>query len=282
MKRILRWIFIGFASLAGIVMLAAGGVVIASEAIVAQKHPKAQVRLTAATDPGAAARGAVIATVQGCHDCHGDDLRGRLFHEEPKVVNAAGPNLTLAAARQSDADLVRAIRLGVGADGRALWVMPSQSFSHLTDAETADLIAYIRSLEPAGKEIRALELGPIGRIGVVLGKFRPSLASIPNQPLPDYGPRTAQGRELARACTECHGSDLAGANGALKSPDLAMAASYDRADFERLLRTGLAAGDRRLGLMSVSAPKRFNAWTSGQIGELHEYLKARADRQPVQ
>ena len=281
MTRILRWILIGFASLAGVATLGVAGVVVASEMIVAQKHPKAPVAIAAATDPGAVARGAVIATVQGCHECHGETLQGRLFHEEPKLLNAAGPNLTLAAARQSDADLARAIRLGVAADGRALWVMPSQSFSHLTDAETADLIAYIRSLAPAGREIRALELGPVGRIGVVLGKFKPSLASIPNRALPDYGPQTAEGRSLARACTECHGSDLGG-EAFMKSPDLAMAAAYDRADFERLLRTGVAAGDRRLGLMSITAPNRFNGWTSEQIDQLHEYLKARADRQSPQ
>lgn len=281
MKRILRWIFIGFASLAGIGMLGAGAVVAASELMVRQTRPKAEVRIAAATDPGAAARGAVIATVQGCHECHGETLQGRLFHEEPKLLNAAGPNLTLAAARQSDADLARAIRLGVAADGRALWVMPSQSFSHLTDAETSDLLAYIRSLEPAGAEIRALELGPIGRLGVVLGKFRPSADGIPSRALPDYGPKTAQGRDLARACTECHGSDLAG-SAFMKSPDLAMAASYDRADFERLLRTGIAAGDRKLGLMSITAPNRFDVWSAEQIGALHEYLKARADRQSPQ
>lgn len=281
MKRILKWAIMAVAGLAGIVLLAAGGVVVASEMIVAQKHPKAPVRLAAATDPDAPARGALIATVQGCHECHGDNLQGRLFHKEPKLLNAAGPNLTLAAARQSDADLARAIRLGVGADGRGLWVMPSQSFSHLTDVETADLIAYIRSLEPAGREIRALELGPLGRIGVALGKFKPSLASIPNGPLPDYGPATAQGRSLARACTECHGSDLAG-EAFMKSPDLAMAASYDPADFERLLRTGVAAGNRKLGLMSLSAPNRFNAWTSEEIAALHQYLKARADHASAQ
>ena len=91
-----------------------------------------------------------------------------------------------------------------------------------------------------------------------------------------FSPNTPEG-----ACTECHGSDLAG-EAFMKSPDLAMAASYDPADFERLLRTGVAAGNRKLGLMSLSAPNRFNAWTSQEIAALHQYLKARADHASAQ
>ncbi len=59
-----------------------------------------------------------------------------------------------------------------------------------------------------------------------------------------------------------------------------MAAAYDPADFEKLLRTGVAAGDRRLGLMSASAPGRFNVLTTGEIAALHAYLRARAEAAP--
>jgi hypothetical protein len=62
------------------------------------------------------------------------------------------------------------------------------------------------------------------------------------------------------------------------APDLTIAAAYDLADFERLLRTGVAAGDRKLGLMSQIAPERFNALSHEEIAALHDYLRARADR----
>jgi mono/diheme cytochrome c family protein len=76
---------------------------------------------------------------------------------------------------------------------------------------------------------------------------------------------------------ECHGRDLKG--GALANgPDLAIAGAYELADFEKLLRTGVAAGDRRLGLMSESAPVRFNVLSHEEIAALHAYLKARAER----
>ena len=215
-------------------------------------------------------------------DCHGDNLEGKLFHDEPAVVRAWAPNLTLAAAEQSDAELERAIRHGVGSDGRALWMMPSSAFSRLTDAETADLIAFLKSHRAAGQKQPRYQVGPVARIGVLLGKFKsePALlqTAVVRTPLPDLGVRHAEGRSIARACAECHGAQLKG-NAQMKAPDLTIAASYELEDFEKLLRTGLAAGDRKVGMMSAIAPVRFNALSSPEIAALHEYLKARATRE---
>jgi cytochrome c553 len=280
MKRFLKWVALGFAGLAGMIFLAVLGVFVGSEAVLHHTYPKAEVKLAAATDPGAAARGAQIARVYGCHDCHGEALTGRLFHDDPKIARITGPNLTLAIARQSDADLARALRLGVASDGRALWIMPSQMLAHLSDAETADLLAYLRTQKPQGEPVKhPIALGPVGRLGAVLGKFAPSKDAIPGPALPDYGPQLAEGRGLARACTECHGQDLKG-EAMVNSPDLTIAAAYDLADFERLMRTGVAAGGRKVGLMSETAVSRFSGWSPAQVSALHEYLKARALAQP--
>jgi mono/diheme cytochrome c family protein len=196
------------------------------------------------------------------------------------IIRAWGPNLSRALARQTDADIDRAVRHGVGADGRRLWMMPSSAFAHLTDQETADLIAYLRTYKPTGEVQPRFQVGPIGRLGVLLGQFKSEPDTIKaNGPLQleDLGPEHAVGRQVARACIECHGQTLKGSP-FVKSPDLSMAASYDSADFEKLLRTGVAAGGRKLGLMSEAAPTRFNALTSEEIAALHGYLKARAER----
>lgn len=280
MKRFLKWLALGFAGLAGVIFLAVGGVVVASEAMLHKTFPKAQVKLVAAKDAGAAARGAQIARVYGCHDCHGADLTGKLFHDEPNVVRLSGPNLTLAVARQSDEDLARALRLGVAADGRGLWVMPSQMTAHLSDQETSDLIAYLRSHEPKGEMVkRPVDLGPVARIGAVLGKFSRVKDAIPGPQLPDYGPQFAQGRSMARACTECHGQDLKG-GGELNTPDLTIAAAYDPEDFQRLMHTGIGAGGRNLGLMTGTSISRFSGWSADEVSALHGYLRARAVAQP--
>lgn len=279
MARILKWLGLGLAGLAGLAVLAIGLVYGATEIMLRTPHAKAPVTITASRDPGAVARGARVAKVYGCNDCHGGALEGRLFFDEMPLARVAGPNLSLKIGQQSDADLARAIRMGVASDGRALWVMPSEAFANLTDAETADLLAYLRSKPPSGHPQIDKQFGPVGRLGAVLGKFpsAPTLIEANRAAgLPDLGPQFAQGRSLARACVECHGVDLKGSQG-VKSPDLTIVGAYDEADFERLLRTGVAAGNRRLGLMSQSAPRRFNAWSHEEIGALHAYLKARAD-----
>jgi cytochrome c553 len=185
-------------------------------------------------------------------------------------------------ATATDADLDRAVRHGVGVDGRRLWIMPSSAFAHLTDQEAADLLAYLRSYRPTGEVQPRLQVGPIGRLGVLLGQFKSEPATLETQgsqlKLADLGPEHAEGRDLARACIECHGQALQGSQ-AMKSPDLDIAAAYDPEDFARLLHTGIAAGNRKIGLMTQVAPVRFSGLTTQEIGALQGYLKARAARQ---
>lgn len=281
MKRILRWFGLGLAGVAGLALIAIAVVYGTTEVMLRKHLPKSEVHIVAATDPGAVGRGARLAKLYGCSDCHGADLKGVLFFDEMPIARIAGPNLSLEAARQTDADLARAIRTGVAADGRQLWVMPSDAFARLTDAETADLLAYLRSVPPHGEAQPAKVMGPVGRLGALLGKFRsaPDQIRLKGHLTPmDLGPQFAQGREIARACTECHGVDLKGSE-TTNSPDLAIVGAYDLADFERLLRTGVAVGGRKLGLMSETAPGRFNVLSHEEIAALHAYLQARSAAQ---
>ncbi len=281
MLRVLKWAGYGLAGVVAAATVAAAGGLIASEVILRMPQDRPQSRMAAAMGPDAIRRGHEIATVQGCTDCHGANLQGKMFDKIPNVVTLYAPNLTLAVADQSDADLDRAIRHGVGSDGRPLWVMPSAAFAHLTDAETADLIAYLRSVKPAGAPQPRILVGPVGRLGVLIGQFRSEAAVIRahgNPALPDLGPQYARGRNLARACVECHGPALKGGDTILKTPDLMIAAAYDPTDFERLLHTGVAAGDRHVGLMSEVAKVRFARFSHDDVTALQAYLKARAQR----
>jgi cytochrome c553 len=280
MKRLLRWIGLGLAGLVAVAVFAVLGAFAASEVMLRRTFPKAQTPLVAASDPAAVARGRLVATVNGCHDCHGADMAGKLFHDEMPIVRVWAPNLTLAVAQQSDAELEGAIRHGVAADGRSLWIMPSEAYALLDDRETADLLAYLRTFPPRGEVQPAKQVGPVGRLGVLLGKFDSAPAMLKREKglrLAEVGPEHSQGRTLARACVECHGPELSGRE-VMKAPDLEIAASYDLEDFERLLRTGVAAGDRKVGLMTQVAPARFSGLSDEEIAALHGYLKARADQ----
>lgn len=281
MKRVLKSAGYGLAGLVTFVLFAIGGAFAASEVMIRWPAGGEAVSLVSAK-AGSVERGRRVAKLNGCHDCHGDKLEGRLFHDEMPILRAWGPNLTRVAAAQSDAELDRAIRRGVAGDGRRLWVMPSFALSQLSDQEAADLIAYVRSFPVTGKDQPRLQVGHLGRAGVLLGKFKsePAVLAKAGPPvLPDFGPQHAEGRKVAELCVECHGADLKGM-ALLKTPDLTMAASYDRTDFTRLLHDGVAAGDRKLeGLMGGVARTRFSALTEAEIAALHDYLKVRAERE---
>lgn len=292
MKKIARWAGWGLV----VVILLAGigwlGLVIASDQLRNHHYVFAAKPLPAGREDVAA--GAGLSRMFGCTGCHGPDLRGQVLVDDPMLGRFTAPNLTLLAKGYTDTQLAQVIRGGVRPDGSALFIMPSEAFSRLTDQETAEIIGYLRSLPAGGKALgQTVEPGPIGRLGVVAGEFKvaPELvAQYQQRPLPDYGPETAAGRGVARACAECHGPDLSGAKDL--GPDLRIAAAYDLPAFARLLRTGAALDGRpvkpigaigegkSIGLMAEIAPLRFGALTDTEIADLRAYLAARVSHLP--
>jgi mono/diheme cytochrome c family protein len=102
-------------------------------------------------DEAALARGAyLVNAVSACVDCHGPNLEGKPFIDEPALGYLAAPNLTSGVGgvgtTYTQADWELAIRHGVAADGRALGGMPSDQFAHLSDADMAAMIAYLESV----------------------------------------------------------------------------------------------------------------------------------------
>jgi cytochrome c553 len=89
-------------------------------------------------------------------------------------------------------------------------------------------------------------------------------------------------RYMVRAtCGECHGVTLTGnvwPGEARSPPDLNVAGAYTRADFHQLMRTGVAAGGRQVGLMSQVARGRFSHLTDAEVDAIYDYLVARAAR----
>jgi mono/diheme cytochrome c family protein len=223
-------------------------------------------------------------TVLRCLDCHGKGLRGDLFFDEPHVARIYAPNLTQVAAKATDEQLARAIRNGIGTDGRALVIMPSATFGRLGDGELAALIAAIRAIPRGGAPSPPPQIGILGRIGLVTGKFHTTPETVAEYaskfPL-DIGPQFARGRHLAASnCAECHGPDLGGgeAEPGLNAPDLTIVGAYDLAAFKTLMRTGVPAGGRKLKLMGDIARTSLSHLTDSEIGQIHGYLQARADK----
>jgi mono/diheme cytochrome c family protein len=198
--------------------------------------------------------------------------------DEPMLARLVAPNLTAAVRRYSDAELAVVIRNGVRPGGRSLVVMPSEGFVGLTDADLGRIIGFLRTLPAVPGHEPSLRLGPLGRIGFALGKFKVAAQLIADSvPLPEAtNQQAALGRYLARTtCPQCHRADLRGtSNPSFTSPNLQVVAGYTLEGFTRLLRTGVPLGGRNLATMGPWARDHLSYFTDAEIGALYSYLHA--------
>lgn len=124
---------------------------------------------------GDAERGAYLAAISDCGGCHTPGaMTPEPDMERPLAGNAIGfalpglgifypPNLTrdigTGLGAWTDDEIKRAIRTGERPDGRILApIMPWRSYAAYTDADIADLIAYLRSLPAVAFQVP----GPFG------------------------------------------------------------------------------------------------------------------------
>jgi cytochrome c553 len=279
MNRIMRWFRYGVLSVVLLLVLGSAIVYVLSVRILRRTYTEPRVEIAVPEDSISMREGHRLALIRGCAGCHGTDVNGAVFIDDPLLARLIAPSLTAAVRSYDNADLVRIIRRGVRPDGSSVIGMPSEMFSGLTDADLGKILAYLNSAPPRpglGPERR---LGPIARIGFVAGKLRPAAELVRRAGhLSGSWPRdadsTAPGAYLARtSCTECHGLDLRGGD---QAPDLRIAASYSFEAFTQLMRQGKALGNRELPLMSQVARSRFRHFTSQELRDLYTYLVARA------
>jgi len=276
-RRILRWAAWAITAIALLALLAVAYVYVASEQILRRTYTVALTPITLPDDSTAFIEGERLARVRGCFGgCHGVRFEGQVFFDDPKVARLVAPNLTDAAARWSDAELARIIRHGVRPNGRSVFSMPAHTFSGLSDDDLGAILAFLRHVPPEPGLQAELQARWLGRLGLVLGQYRPEAELIPHDSTPPTAaPQEplAHGQYLARTiCTECHGTDLHGAAGS--APDLVIVAAYSPETFTRLLRDGVPLDQRQLGLMGQVALKRFRNLTDREIADLYQYLAA--------
>lgn len=131
--------------------------------------------LTAQTAPSQEKlrRGEYLTNIMDCAGCHTPgiflgkpDMERRLAGSEvgfhiPGLGTFFPPNLTpdkeTGLGSWSEADIVKAVRLGARPDGRMLApAMPYKAYGRLTDADASALAAYLKSLKPIVNRVPAL------------------------------------------------------------------------------------------------------------------------------
>ena len=247
--------------------------------------------LAAATgDQVLIARGEHIATsIAKCADCHGADLGGGIVIDAMPIGHVEATNLTTGKggvlASYSDATLERAIRHGIGIDGRNLVLMPSADYHNLSDADVEAVIAYIRSRPQVDREHQPSTVGPLLRTLWVAGKMVPIGAATirhdaPHMKVTPVGNNVNAGRYIAvNGCAGCHGATYSGGPIPGTPPDWKPTANltptgighYSLADFTRVLREGLRPGGTVVDtLMPVKATKLMS---DDEIESVYKFLK---------
>ena len=225
------------------------------------------------------AHGKRLATVLDCTGCHGTNMQGSDLNDDPKQPPMYAPNLTLLLAKYSDAQLERLIRKGIPHDGRELWFMPVESYQYLSDADTAAVMAFLRTFKPAGEQRifaksksfqKEIDQGLIGNAQQQIRKFRAN-------PPPDLGAKHEFGRYIAQTtCTACHNNSLQGWEDF--TPGLEVAGAYSREELSRLLTTGEGKVKKDLGMMSGVARNSFSQLTPRERDAIVDYVLAYANR----
>ena len=292
MKKAVKWMGIILFGL--VVILVAGGAVLygtASSRL--SSGPDVVVRaVPAAGGVEAVARGEHLAVaISGCTGCHGEDLGGKVAVEDPAIGTIYASNLTAGeggiGASYSDEDWARAIRHGIGPDGRVLGAMPSNAFAHFSDEDLADLLAYIQAQPPVDHVLPARQLSPPGTI--IFGTM--AYSTLPANLIdhervggaaPERGANAAYGEYLTQiaGCHDCHGPDLGGVDpenappGPPPGPNLRPSGrlgKWTQDDFVTALRSGRTPDGRQL---SPEMPwEHYRLMTDQELQALWLYLQ---------
>jgi mono/diheme cytochrome c family protein len=269
-RRVLKWVAVTIASIVVVAAIAVYGL---SEYQLRRRFDIAATPVTIPTDSASLAAGRHVFETRGCAGCHGPNVSGKVFFDDPMIARLVAPNVPAAIRGYSDPELARLLRHGVRPDGRGVAVMPSSMFYHLDDADLGALIAYLRSLpEQPNPGLPATSMRILARVGLVVGQYKLEPRLITHD-----APRVAKGPDAAAlgqylattSCTECHGAKL---EGDATTPALSIVAGYSPTEFAKLMREGIPKDGRPLDLMAQVARSRFSHFSDDEVAGLYAYL----------
>ena len=265
MRRILSWI-----GLTVTLVIAGFAVYVATRQNLKFDAPYPQV--TASADSSVIARGQyVVRVLASCQVCHGDPAQaeanaagqdvplsgGFTWHIPPGQFRARNitPDAETGIGGMSDGAVARALRHGVGHDGRAL--LPFMEMQGLSDEDLTAVVSYLRSEPPVRNAVPPHKYTLLGTVVKATVLANPVSAKWPPPATSPRGATEENGRYLAESvanCWACH--------------------------TQRNMQTGQLAGPRfggAIGMPDDHNPKR--AWSApnltsdpktGRLGTLTE------------
>jgi mono/diheme cytochrome c family protein len=292
MKRILKWIGIILGGLAGFVLLTAVILHFVGLSRLNNAPEVAAKPVAAPTDAAALARGEhLVNNVGSCGMCHGENLGGQVFFDGEVGSYVFAANLTAGAggigATFSDADWERAIRHGVGGDGRVLVIMPSNFYQHLSDADLGAIIAYLKAAPPVDNDLGVRRIGFPGSVlgGTIGFNDFTRINGIDHANVgansPTEGSTAEYGAYMVSIamCGECHAANLAGIvgeDGPPPGPNLTPGGDlggWTEADFMAAMRTGQTPDGRSLDPEMMPWPT-FSQMSDTELQAIWTYLQS--------
>lgn len=291
MIKVFKWAAIILGALIGLIVLAAVALNVSTGLRLSRTYAVQPAAVVIPTDAAAVERGRhLVEAFVDCGGCHGENLGGTAFFDDPAIGRVYAPNLTsgeggMGAA--TDADWVRALRHGLNEDGRALIIMPAEVFRNLSSEDLGAVIAYVKSQPPVDNETPEPAFTFMARVLIAAGAFgKPFPAEYidhasPPPPAPAQGATDEYGQYLVSisGCVSCHGADLAGGQppepGAPPGPNLTPGGElvgWSEANFIAAMRAGVTlSGDQ----LSESMPwKAYGKATDDELKGIWLYLQS--------
>lgn len=230
--------------------------------------------------------------MHGAPDLPGMELAGQVVPMPGLPGTIVAPNLTpdkeTGAGTWSDDALARAIREGVGHDGRALFpMMPYTDYRRLSDEDVASVVVYLRSIAPVRNALPATQM--IFPVKYLIRNVPQPLTSA--LPAPNMSDTLTRGRYLVKLGCGCHtpadrkgpipgmelggGEHLQGPWGDVTSANITSDPSgisyYDEARFITTLRTGYV-GARELS--SIMPFGQFKNLSDDDLKAIFAYIRS--------
>ena len=263
MKKILKWLGIVFGSLIGLILVAAAILFFKGSARLNQTYDIPADNIVIPTDVASLEKGKHLVETL-CTHCHTTDLSGKTWFSFPPAGQVDSANLTsgeggIGREFKTDADYVRAIRHGVGSDGKPIFMPSVSAFQSMSDKDLGALIAYLKTVQPVNHKTNGQQFTPIAKIMIGAGIIPLPVENVShksNVTAPAPGVTTEYGQYLVTVggCYDCHGQRLAG--GTYPQPGVTMLVpnitpggepgTWSEKQFFAAMRTGITPTARQL------------------------------------
>ncbi|HYV97347.1 MAG TPA: c-type cytochrome [Gemmatimonadaceae bacterium] len=203
--------------------------------------------VTASKDSAVIERGRyIVRNAAPCGSCHGDPSQRAAYAKGEDVPLAGGfvfdippgkfyprnltPDSATGLGAVEDRAIARALRYGVGHDGRAL--LPFMEMQGLSDDDLVAVVSYLRTQPPVHNEVPPQHFNLLGKVIRATALSKPVGPASPPPKVAPHGASVETGRYLVESvslCWACH-TERSQMTGALTGPRFGGTKGFTEAD----------------------------------------------------